>query len=89
MKKNEVSTLKENFFTKAKSNSEDTDKDLSSKENCEEIESSNSNGHLGKRKEENEELITPKPKKLKTNQDKLSDTTVKKLTQFAFTKTPK
>ncbi|KAG8199957.1 hypothetical protein JTE90_006203 [Oedothorax gibbosus] len=89
LKKNETSTLKETFFTKTKSNSEDMDKDSSSKENRDENEPSNSNGHLGKRKDENEDLTTPKPKKLKTNQDKLSDTTVRKLTQFAFTKTPK
>lgn len=40
-----------------------------------------------KRKENPEdENDVPKPKKLKNTANKLSDTTVKKLTQFAFTK---
>ncbi|XP_055935978.1 WD repeat and HMG-box DNA-binding protein 1-like [Argiope bruennichi] len=59
------------------------------KENiCEEL-SESPKSSSGKRKgnEETSEEIPVKSKKIKT--DKLSDTTIRKLTQFAFTKTPK
>lgn len=49
--------------------------------------SSSTSASSSKRKETSDaDNDIPKPKKLKNNASKLSDTTVKKLTQFAFTK---
>ncbi|CAL1269183.1 unnamed protein product [Larinioides sclopetarius] len=79
-----------NGTTEAKNANLENDENSSDvKENICEEQSDSPKDPSGKRKgnEETSEETTPKSKKLKS--DKLSDTTIRKLTQFAFTKTPK
>ncbi|GIY66224.1 WD repeat and HMG-box DNA-binding protein 1 [Caerostris extrusa] len=81
--------IKENIAAEAKS--PHSQKELDVKESDAERITNGSKESVGKRKEiDNSDDVTAKPtKKIKTVSDKLSDTTVRKLTQFAFTKTPK
>ncbi|PRD25934.1 UNVERIFIED_CONTAM: hypothetical protein NCL1_39484 [Trichonephila clavipes] len=66
--------------------------DLDSKENDCHLQSNSPKESAGKRKGIETDLsddIPSKSKKIKSSSNKLSDTTIRKLTQFAFTKTQK